>query len=134
MFGWWSSVGSVVAHGQRQSCGVCGAGEGMLPAIKMFWLLALELLGNDLLVLCNTLRVVLGILGVPLETILWAALLVWVIQRGHPLRRGREPGKRGSGQAEVYSKVRGNIGVMAQGLEALKSTAVDRRVPTLQSL
>ena len=40
VFGWQSSVGSIGAHGQRQSCGACGAGKGLLPATKWVWLLA----------------------------------------------------------------------------------------------
>ena len=38
VFGWQSSVGSGVAHGQRQSYGACGAGKGLLPATKWVWL------------------------------------------------------------------------------------------------
>lgn len=65
MLGRQSSVGSVVAHGQRQSGGACGAAEGLLPATTMFGLPALELLGDTLLVLSDTLRGVLGLLGLP---------------------------------------------------------------------
>ena len=59
---------SVLAHGQRQNCGACGAGEGLLPPTEMCWLLALEFLGDTLLVVANTLRGVQGLLGWPLET------------------------------------------------------------------
>ena len=31
-------MGSIGAHGQRQRCGACGAGKGLLPASKLFWL------------------------------------------------------------------------------------------------
>ena len=78
--------------------------------MEMFWLLALELLGDTLLVVYDTLREVLGLLGLPWETPLWATLLVWVIQTGHAFRRGREPAVSGSGWAEVYRMARGKIG------------------------
>ena len=129
-----SSVGSVVAHGQRQSGGACGAAEGLLPATTMFGLPALELLGDTLLVLSDTLRAVLGLLGLPWETPLWAALLVWVVQSGRPFRRGGEPAERGSGWAEVYRKAGGKNGRRARGLEALQSPAVEASAPTLQCL
>ena len=129
-----SSVGSVVAHGQRQSGGACGAAEGLLPATTMFGLPALELLGDTLLVVSDTLRAVLGLLGLPWETPLWAALLVWVVQSGRPFRRGGEPAERGSGWAEVYRKAGGKNGRRARGLEALQSPAVEASAPTLQCL
>ena len=38
VFGWQSSMGSVGAHGHRQSCVGYGAGKGLLPATKWIWL------------------------------------------------------------------------------------------------
>ena len=102
-----SSVGSVVAHGQRQSGGACGAAEGLLPATTMFGLPALELLGDTLLVVSDTLRGVLGLLGLPWETPLWAALLVWVVQESRPrgvlagLKSTERPGGRTDGGPEA---------------------------------
>ena len=104
--------GSVVANDQRQSCGACGAREGLLPATKIFWLPALELLVDTLLVVSDTLRGVLGFLGLPCENPLWAALLVYVVLSRRPFRNGREPPERCSGWAEVYRNARGKIGWM----------------------
>ena len=76
----------------------------------------------------DTLRDVLGLLGLFWETTLWAALLVLVFQSGRPLR-GSELAERGSVQAEVFRMVRGKIRLMA-----LHLSTVESKSPTLQSL
>lgn len=108
-----SSMGSVVAHGQRQSCDACGAREGLQPATKIFWLLDVEQLLDVFLLVSLILRGALALLYLPRDTPFWATLLVWVIRSWRLLRRGREPEDRGSVQAEVYRKVRGKIRLMA---------------------
>ena len=67
--------------------------------------MALEHLGDTLLVVSDTLRGVLSLLGlsseIPPPHPRRASLLVWIIQSGCPLRRGREPAERASVPAEV---------------------------------
>ena len=50
--------------------------EGLLPTTKMLWMLALDLFGDTLMVLSDTLRGVLSLPGLPWETPFWTALLV----------------------------------------------------------
>ena len=75
--------------------------------------MALEHLGDTLLVVSDTLRGVLSLLGLSSEIHPphphRASLLVWIIQSRCPLRRVRESAERVSVQAEFYRKVRGKI-------------------------
>lgn len=127
-------MGSVGAHGQRQRCGACGAREGLLPATTMPWLPALELLWDALLLVSDALTAGLGLLALPWETPLWAALLVVTLKSRRPSGRGTEPADRASARAEVDGKVRGQTGRMAQEDEAPRTPALEASAPTRQSL
>lgn len=133
MFGWHSSMGSVLAHSHSQSGGACGAREGLLPDIKTCWLSALGFLGDTLLVLSDTLRGILSLLLLPWETPLLAVLLVCIIQSGLPFIRGREPAERASGWAEVYRKPGEKIERMARGLKPYSPPLWRLSLPTCKA-
>lgn len=65
-------------------------GERLLPATEMSSRLVLWPLWHILLVASDTLRGVPGLLRFPREILLWAALVVFIVQSQHPLRAGQE--------------------------------------------